>query len=67
MKGEHKGIAYTIKRESGKWKPLSSIRIVDSFPVAIDGVTYAEGKYLVHGDPVSCVGVAQKIIDKILE
>jgi hypothetical protein len=67
MKGEHKGIAYTIKRESGKWKPLSSIHIADSFPVAIEGVAYAEGKYLVHNDPASCVGVAQKIIEKILE
>lgn len=69
IKGVHQNIEYKIQKESGKYKPMTSIRMGVCLPVAIDGVDIkcADGKYLTYGEPDELVVVAEKIIDELLK
>lgn len=69
MTGNYKNFVYRIKKENGKYKPLTSINIGVTLPISIEGynIQYAENKYLVSLSLQDAEVLAKKLIDQIMK
>lgn len=69
MTGNYKNFVYRIKKESGKYKPMTSINIGVTLPLSIEGydIQYAENKYLVSLSVSEAEVLAKKLIDLIMK